>query len=541
MGPIRFYSRALGVLLLAGSASCGAAERKESASPKTAAKAAPVPLPRPEKLSGAEERILAADLDRLNTFTQLMEEMAGEMANLQKTVKVHQNEYFSNEEHDAIEHLLFRYLVCRESLWDMIEFYRDYDTRFVSERNRAKAFVTGYTAALHLYFFSSRMVATFLDEPMVIKKLNEAYYRSQIPEGTYNMVFNAVTDPKNLKDIAAAWEIYSGEFNRADSSLTKLLREDAEYKKLILNIQWTHEQTEKQKEDILNRTSVVSPAIRNSLRHSEITQFAETELKAAGSAMSAIRALTFTKVSRIKEPGVRPLEFAPDQVEEMKRELQPGDIILTYSAGYMSNVFLPGVFKHGITYVGSPEQRKQAGLTAPPADLSEPLKKRFMEAVERNLTPEGQPADLIEAVAEGVVFNSLEHLTECKINRLVALRPEISPEERTQSLSQLFAFLGDRYDFNFDFNDASAQCCTELIYRCFNNRGPIQFQLVKRMGRQTLSADDICETCVRSPKNPCLKPVLLTVADRRASSRAAILSGDEAASALKELMNSARE
>ena len=42
--------------------------------------------------------------------------------------------------------------------------------------------------------------------------------------------------------------------------------------------------------------------------------------------------------------------------------LQPGDILLTYTGGYMSNLFLPGSFKHAITYVGDNQQRKKAGL-----------------------------------------------------------------------------------------------------------------------------------------------------------------------------------
>ena len=39
-------------------------------------------------------------------------------------------------------------------------------------------------------------------------------------------------------------------------------------------------------------------------------------------------------------------------------------MIFTYTAGYMSDVFIPGAFKHGITFVGSLEERSEAGLTA---------------------------------------------------------------------------------------------------------------------------------------------------------------------------------
>lgn len=489
-------------------------------------------------IAQAEDRILQADLGRINTFVQLMGQMETEMAVLQASVKLKTNGYYTSDEHDAIERLMFRYLVCRESLWDMIEFYRDHETRFTSPERRAKGFVIGYSAALHLYYFSSKLIATFLDEPIVIKKLNEDYHRSEIPANTYENVFKGITDPKNIQDIAAAWEIYSREFKDPNSPLSHLAETDPAYKKLILNIQWAHEQGEKQRDDVLERSALFSPKIRNALRHAEVTQVAEGALGTAGNAFAAIRALTFTNVSRLKKPGSPPLEFAPGQVAEMKQTLQPGDVILTYSAGYMSNVFLPGVFKHGITYVGSPEDRRGAGLIAAPEELLPTKREDFMEALALAKLDDGTDADLIEAVAEGVVFNSLHRLAGTKINRMVALRPAITPQERTESLSNLFVFLGDRYDFDFDFNDASALCCTELIYRCLNKRSSIELTLVKRMGRQTLSADDICHATLK-PGTMTFEPILLVVEDGRESTRADIVIGKDARPALEKLMRTA--
>ena len=67
-------------------------------------------------------------------------------------------------------------------------------------------------------------------------------------------------------------------------------------------------------------------------------------------------------------PYDRRLAFSSGATEStnafLRGLVQPGDLILTYSMGYMSNVFLPGVFKHGITFVGSPRQRHKAGMAA---------------------------------------------------------------------------------------------------------------------------------------------------------------------------------
>jgi hypothetical protein len=50
--------------------------------------------------------------------------------------------------------------------------------------------------------------------------------------------------------------------------------------------------------------------------------------------------------------------FSDAQKQEIFKLLEPGDLILTYIAGYMSDVFIPGNFKHGITYIGSPDDRE---------------------------------------------------------------------------------------------------------------------------------------------------------------------------------------
>ncbi len=85
------------------------------------------------------------------------------------------------------------------------------------------------------------------------------------------------------------------------------------------------------------------------------------------------------------------------------------------------------------------------------------------------------------------------------INRLVVLRPQVSREERINALANAFRFLGDGYDFNFDFADASEQVCTEIVYRVLDGKGSIRFTLVERVGHPTLSADDIANNYLASP------------------------------------------
>jgi hypothetical protein len=180
--------------------------------------------------------------------------------------------------------------------------------------------------------------------------------------------------------------------------------------------------------------------------------------------------------------------------------LQPGDVILTYTAGYISDIFIPGAFKHAITYVGSVEDRQNAGLTADQLVwVPDAERDSLLKAIGTTQLASGQDANVIEAVGEGVIFNHLGHIMDTHVNRLLALRPQVSHNERSKALATVFRFLGDGYDFKFDFADAAEQVCTEVVYRALDGKGLIEFTLVERAGHPTLSADDIVNNYLAAP------------------------------------------
>ena len=235
-------------------------------------------------------------------------------------------------------------------------------------------------------------------------------------------------------------------------------------------------------------------------RHRVVAQVdhsvAASAARASGRSFEAFgydtRARVFKNVSRIKRPKAHLIRFSDAQKQELHDALRPGDVILTYTAGYASDVFIPGFFKHGITYVGVADDRAAAGLTAASTPiLARSRADRFAADLARDRMPDGSRADLIEAVAEGVKLSNLDHILDTHVNRLLVLRPQIDDSERTAFLAGVFAFLGDPYDFRFDFADASRQVCTEVIYRALNGKGGIDFALTSRAGHPTLSADDV--------------------------------------------------
>lgn len=438
-----------------------------------------------------DARNLSTDLKKLTAYSTALEGMLGEMNRLRKTVKGTKRGHFTSDEHDKIENLLFRYLGLRESLWGIVDKYRDYKENFGESEDQTKAFILAFNAALHLAYYSSTLVHTFMDEPAVIDKLNERYHRSDIPRGSYDKIFRSLTNVDNVRGLKAAWVLYEEEVKNDRSMVRKVARKDAAYGRLVTQNLALYRRAEKQIEKILEENSLLLPGVRNKLRHSAVTEFALKSKRAIGDSLYTIRGILFVNVSRIRAPMSANLKLNEEQLKRVRALMKPGDIVLTYSSGYMSNIFLPGAFKHGITYVGLPEDREALVKTAPPKGTPDAKVEKMKKDMTVEKLPSGQKADLIEAVAEGVIFNSLESITDEHINRMLVLRPKLSGKEVAQALNTVFLLLGNTYDFHFDFGDGTHHCCTEVIYRALHENGAIKFELTSRMGIPTLSADDI--------------------------------------------------
>jgi hypothetical protein len=100
----------------------------------------------------------------------------------------------------------------------------------------------------------------------------------------------------------------------------------------------------------------------------------------------------------------------------------------------------------------------------------------------------------------------------------------------------VFLFLGDEYDFKFDFADASKQVCTEVVYRALDGKGPIRFSLVKRAGHETLSADDIANNFLGAPGKAFDFVLFAEEASDSPQHHARILEGQVGTTRVRELM-----
>jgi hypothetical protein len=228
------------------------------------------------------------------------------------------------------------------------------------------------------------------------------------------------------------------------------------------------------------------------------------------------------------------------QLREMEAHLLPGDVLLSRKNWYLSNVGLPGFWPHAILYLGTPGEIGRA-FDAPEVrewvraqtgeDLGLPglLAQRHPALWRRYLAGlEGEPYRVMEAISEGVVFNTLGHAAG---DYLVALRPRLSPLARAQAIAVAFSHLEKPYDFDFDFATDDALVCTELVWRSYRS-GPDKAGLLLPVaplaGRQTLPANAIARLYAEERRRPDRQLDFVWFLDGRERERRAVVA-DEAA------------
>ncbi|KIG16374.1 hypothetical protein DB30_04541 [Enhygromyxa salina] len=225
---------------------------------------------------------------------------------------------------------------------------------------------------------------------------------------------------------------------------------------------------------------------------------------------------------------------------ELVEHLEPGDILLSRKNWYVSNVGLPGFWPHAILYTGDPAQFATyfndpavrawvRELSGEDIDLPTYLSQRWPSRWLRfGFEDHGQPYRVIEAISEGVVFNTMAHASG---DYLVALRPRLSKKAKAQAIVDAFSMLDRPYDFDFDFATDNALVCTELVWRAYRpaaGKDGLDLHLVELAGRPTLPANELAKQFVAEHGQPDAQLDFVYFIDAIEHQQSAIVS-DEAA------------
>jgi Permuted papain-like amidase enzyme, YaeF/YiiX, C92 family len=445
--------------------------------------------------------------------------------------------YLTSEEDDRMEGLLFRYLAVHDTLWNLVHQNKGLETDAAADPMSTRRAIIAFNAGFTQFHNDALFVSRFQGDKIGVAKLNEEFYRSEIPKGTYDRMKLNVTDVGKLHSLQKAWGSFSRELNNPDSGVARVYASDPFYRGLIDQTRLLSTTIDDDVRVIIDGDDEMLPSLRNELRHTRIAAGGREAGSEMGDFADATRAFVFKSVSRLKNPTAHLIKFSPAQKAQVHEALIPGDVLLSYTAGYVSDVFIPGSFKHAMVYVGTPEDRRHAGLEAGQIrGVPDDSMEKLLQSFDQPHTASGSKADLIEAVAEGVKFSNLNQILDTHINRLLVLRPQFNVNDKRQALTEVFLFLGDGYDFKFDFADASEQVCTEVVYRAYNGKGSLAFSLTKRADRETLSADDIVNYYLKKDPEAFSFVLLAMESPESKDHQAEILQGEKGFEALSRLM-----
>ncbi|HEX7054941.1 MAG TPA: YiiX/YebB-like N1pC/P60 family cysteine hydrolase [Burkholderiales bacterium] len=376
--------------------------------------------------------------------------------------------YFTPDEDNEIRHMLLAYRNYRLACWDVI--WRNY---LEYRRNRGsaaglRAFVLGYAAALRLYQKSLRLIEIAEFDPMLRAKLNEPDRKFGLDGGFFEEVLVSYSSLYNYLRLVAA----SADWRLNRRRVRALGIEDDP------DIGWLVPVIARERRGLKGRFWFIlgkrlrrdwRAALRNLLKPVSLLRY-----------QSRAQLATFVANLRI---GVQYVHgIGPRALEHLRGVLRPGDVLLVRAEDKITSALLPGFWAHAAIYAGDMDALERLGL------LEEPRLARLRPILERQVAPRGF---VLEAVSQGCRVHSLEHCLTA--DHVAVLRPALDGAALRDSLLEAFAHVGKPYDFEFDFNVTTRIVCTELVYRSLHGRGAIRFELTRRLGRYTLTADDMVE------------------------------------------------
>jgi len=180
------------------------------------------------------------------------------------------------------------------------------------------------------------------------------------------------------------------------------------------------------------------------------------------------------------------------ELNNLKGVLQTGDIILRRNELLLTNIGIPGFYTHSGIYIGNTHAMDKYFSGIPMLDKQKPsdyISENYPE-IYAVLTQKEHL--VIEAIAEGVVIEPLEHIANA--DYLAVLRPLLDKESLFKSLLTAFEYYGYDYDFLFTFENDNELVCSELLYHSFrprHDKNGITFRMSTNEGKPFLSPNDI--------------------------------------------------
>lgn len=448
---------------------------------------------------------VAADCETLQLISAELDRLEESWEESRRAVHARSRGYFTPDEDDAVRQILLSYRNYRIGLYEII--HRCMGYRAITEPVlQLRTFLVGFAAGLTLYSKSLKLIQTYEREPLIRAKLNEADEKFGLGEGFFEDVLAAYSSPRNY------WLLLKGSGfwrrNRRKAKRLGLLNDE--------QAKWLAEAVRRQRKAIPRRLMQV---LWQRLRY-DVRLFWDTTLNPFRRTGYAVKSVIGTAFAGV----LVTLKYTPaittEILGELRTRLQPGDILLVRADEKLTATLLPGFWSHAAIYLGTRRDFEGTGL-----ELEERHRKAWEQLGEE--TP-----IVIEAISPKLTLSSLGK--SLYGDHVVALRPNVPGELLRCALREAFAHLGKPYDFEFDFNVTTRLVCTELVYRAFHKKAGIEFKLVKRLGRFTLTGNDIVHYALDGRKGGSAPFDFVALVLKR-DGRAEFVAAEEIAPALEAI------
>ncbi len=358
-----------------------------------------------------------------------------------------------------------QYLSIRQELWDLISECverGDRTTYKLSDDEVWSYFVVGYSAACLLIRNDRLFLFDIAKHSVVQRKFNEAFPEYRIPRKQYTNIFAAFVDGHDTIRLFNA--VTDARHNR--HILERLCRDP-----IVGNLakQLPHFETWL---DVSKRNYIMR--LFGFLSH----KWRRKGVVALNNSLSTVVENLGRTVSELQLPADKRVDA--QLRNQMAKELEPGDILITRHDTALTNLFLPGFWPHAALFIGNEHQRTQMQIQID----AERAEKWSGDAC------------VLEALKDGVRFRPITQTLA--VDNFLVIRPNLSPALVAKAIERVCLHEGKLYNFDFDFFSSDRLVCSEVIYRAYDGLGDIKFPLFERAGRHTLSPEDIVEYALTS-------------------------------------------
>lgn len=417
-----------------------------------------------QKPTQVSDEQIRADFETLSMIVAGLNRLEESWNDTRRLVHARSRGYFTPDEDDAVRQMLLAYRNYRLTLYEIIHRCRQYPA-IGDPSHQLQVFMLGFAAGLTLYSKSLKLIQSYEREPLVRQKLNEPEEKFGLGPGFFEEVLAAYSSPRNywlLLRGSAFWRSH----RRAAKELGLLETDQGK---------WLADLIRRQRKAIPARLfQVLSQRARYDLR-----LFWDTTLNPFRRTTYALKTVFGTTFAGARVTLHYRPALTPEIQREFRQKLRPGDILLVRADEKLTAALLPGFWSHAAIYLGSRAELEQAGLRD--HSILQQLENLPQQVLASGL--------VIEAIAPRLAINPLSR--SLFGDHVLALRPNLPSQSIVAALQEAFLHLGKPYDFEFDFNVTTRIVCTELVYRAFHKKGGIEFALVKRLGRFTLTGNDI--------------------------------------------------